>query len=95
MPPTNKPPARYIRAQQVDIMFEAEPGPSGSVGVGTSRCGNVACPSGCPAVVLALTLRGQWVKLIFPPHLAREIAFDLLAAADTNDPAGAATRRAS
>lgn len=88
-------PCRFVAAKQLDIA----PGPGGerpgNVGVWASECGNPACPDRCPAVALISFLPDQVQNHIFTPEAARELAFDLLAVADRQDPAGAAKRRAS
>jgi len=86
-------PARVIQANQVANgagVIVLQPGEVGAMAI---ECENPACPTQCPRVALFCQLADGFVSFHFTPEAAREIAFDILAVADRQDPDKATERR--
>lgn len=88
-------PSRFLASKQLNIVLGSGPARPGNVGVWASECENAACPDHCPAVAMIVVQPGQVANFVFTPEAARELAFDLLATADRQNPAGATARRGS
>lgn len=60
----------------------------GLVTVGPSRCGNSACPDGCPRVSIAIGDSGSVISVRLLPEFAEQLADEIRLAAATIQAAG-------